>query len=213
MSAHLYTCHQCSKHCTVLTAVCKHVGGWAGCLFKLVAVWCQGVKKLSVPKQPFLLQYNWFAASLAGLRQMTHQTGMCSGLTSPSAWQELLLCNPCRYLSSLERSSPVVLCLSSLLTVSVHVTLVHLAMQKINHFAGMLELCRKKTLARSISAMAARFPGVYQFCPKTYVLPEDLQALWRDFKSPKKGKPKTLILKPDSGSQVSALWHSPCTNL
>ncbi|DBA76353.1 TPA: hypothetical protein ACH3X1_010064 [Trebouxia sp. C0004] len=65
----------------------------------------------------------------------------------------------------------------------------------------MLELCRKKTLARSITAMAALFPGYYQFCPKTYVLPEDLQTLWKDFKSSKKGKPKTLILKPDSGSQ------------
>lgn len=75
-------------------------------------------------------------------------------------------------------------------------------LQKINHFAGMLELCRKKTLARSITAMAALFPGHYHFCPKTYVLPEDLQVLWRDFKSSKKGKPKTLILKPDSGSQV-----------
>jgi len=77
-------------------------------------------------------------------------------------------------------------------------------LQKINHFAGMLELCRKKTLARSITAMAALFPGHYQFCPKTYVLPEDLQTLWKDLKSPKKGKPKTLILKPDSGSQVHA---------
>lgn len=75
-------------------------------------------------------------------------------------------------------------------------------LQKINHFAGMLELCRKRTLARSITAMAALFPGHYQFCPKTYVLPEDLQQLWKDFKSPQKGKPRTLILKPDSGSQV-----------
>jgi len=93
-------------------------------------------------------------------------------------------------------------------------------LQKINHFAGMLELCRKKTLARSITAMAALFPGHYQFCPKTYVLPEDLQTLWKDFKSPKKGKPKTLILKPDSGSQVHAAqrtvvlkpaWAVKCT--
>ena len=78
-------------------------------------------------------------------------------------------------------------------------------LQKINHFAGMLELCRKKTLARNISAMAAQFPGHFQFCPKTYMLPEDLPTLWKDFKSPKKGKPKTLILKPDSGSQVALL--------
>lgn len=66
----------------------------------------------------------------------------------------------------------------------------------------MLELCRKKTLARNISAMATQFPGHFHFCPKTYVLPDDLEALWKDFKGQKKGKPKTLILKPDSGSQV-----------
>lgn len=85
-----------------------------------------------------------------------------------------------------------------------------LCSQKINHFAGMLELCRKKTLARSISAMAAQFLGHFQFCPKTYVLPEDLPALWKDFKCPKKGKPKTLILKPDSGSQVAPSANPSC---
>ena len=83
-------------------------------------------------------------------------------------------------------------------------------MQKINHFAGMLELCRKKTLARNISAMAAQFPGHFEFCPKTYVLPEDLLSLWKDFKSPKKGKTKTLILKPDSGSQVNLHDQAHC---
>lgn len=77
-----------------------------------------------------------------------------------------------------------------------------MCVQKINHFVGMLELCRKRTLAQSISAMAAQFPAQYQFCPQTYVLPEDLQSLLKDFKSNKKGAPKTLILKPDSGSQV-----------
>lgn len=76
------------------------------------------------------------------------------------------------------------------------------SLQKINHFAGMLELCRKRSLAQSISAMAKQFPAQYRFCPQTYVLPEDLQTLLRDFKSNKKGAPKTLILKPDSGSQV-----------
>ena len=69
----------------------------------------------------------------------------------------------------------------------------------------MLELCRKRTLARSISAMAAQFPAQFQFCPRTYVLPEDLQTLLKDFKSSRKGTPKTLILKPDSGSQVQTL--------
>ena len=87
----------------------------------------------------------------------------------------------------------------------------------------MLELCRKRTLARRISAMAAQFPAHYQFCPQTYVLPEDLPSLLKDFKSNKKGAPKTLILKPDSGSQVRstvgmlltlillpALWITAC---
>ena len=69
--------------------------------------------------------------------------------------------------------------------------------QKINHFCGMLELCRKKNMARHMSQMAARLPKLYGFIPRTYQLPEDTMELQRDVRACKKGK--TWILKPDAG--------------
>lgn len=71
--------------------------------------------------------------------------------------------------------------------------------QKINHFCGMLELCRKKNMARHMSQMAARLPKLYGFIPRTYQLPEDTMELQRDVRACKKGK--TWILKPDAGCQ------------
>lgn len=49
------------------------------------------------------------------------------------------------------------------------------ALQKINHFNGMLEICRKKSMARNLAKMAKLFPGHYDFVPKTFLLPNDLQ--------------------------------------
>ena len=169
------------------------------------------------------VQYRRCVHNLGGFRLTMQMNGMCSGLINPSVWQELWQCNQCRYclhrtvlsiagfvLILLDACSEMLPRLGHLesmfghaeFSFNIKIQAMHW-LQKINHFAGMLELCRKKTLARNISAMAAQFPGHFDFCPKTYVLPEDLPSLWRDFKTPKKGKPKTLILKPDSGSQVS----------
>lgn len=49
------------------------------------------------------------------------------------------------------------------------------ALQKINHFNGMLEICRKKSMARNLSKMAKIFPEHYDFFPKTFLLPNDMQ--------------------------------------
>eukprot|EP00983_Pelagomonas_calceolata_P128418 1161510-Pelagomonas_calceolata.AAC.6 len=48
--------------------------------------------------------------------------------------------------------------------------------QKINHFNGMLELCRKKSMARNLSKMCKLFPEHYDFMPRTFSLPIDMQA-------------------------------------
>ncbi len=47
--------------------------------------------------------------------------------------------------------------------------------QKINHFNGMLEICRKKNMARNLMKMARMFPEHYDFFPRTFVLPSELQ--------------------------------------
>jgi tubulin polyglutamylase TTLL6/13 len=62
----------------------------------------------------------------------------------------------------------------------------------------MLEICRKKALARNIAKMASLFAEEYKFVPKSYQLPNALNEFLAEFKPKKK---RTWILKPDSGCQ------------
>jgi hypothetical protein len=68
--------------------------------------------------------------------------------------------------------------------------------QKINHFTGMLEICRKKQLAKNLGRMSALFPEDFTFAPKTFALPVELNEFLDQFKGSKKRK--TFILKPDA---------------
>lgn len=70
--------------------------------------------------------------------------------------------------------------------------------QKINHFPGMLEICRKDLLARNLNRMLRLFPKDYNFFPKTWCLPADLGEV---LSYGRLRKNKTFILKPDAGSQ------------
>ncbi|XP_039189108.1 tubulin polyglutamylase TTLL6 isoform X4 [Crotalus tigris] len=45
--------------------------------------------------------------------------------------------------------------------------------QKINHFPGMTEICRKDLLARNMSRMLKLFPKEFNFFPKTWCLPAE----------------------------------------
>lgn len=74
-------------------------------------------------------------------------------------------------------------------------------LQKINHFYGMLELCRKKAMAKHLAAMAMLQPQQYNFFPLTFTLPDDYAALLADAKS--RGKKQIYIIKPDAGCQVN----------
>ncbi|CAH1173514.1 unnamed protein product [Phaedon cochleariae] len=70
--------------------------------------------------------------------------------------------------------------------------------QKINHFPGMLEICRKDLLARNLNRMLRLFPRDYSFFPKTWCFPADLGDAITYSRTRKN---KTFILKPDAGSQ------------
>ncbi|XP_052793509.1 uncharacterized protein LOC128227235 isoform X4 [Mya arenaria] len=75
--------------------------------------------------------------------------------------------------------------------------------QKINHFPGMSEICRKDLLARNMNRMLKMFPKDYNVFPKTWCLPADYgdyQAYCRQKKN------KTYILKPESGCQGRGIW-------
>eukprot|EP00793_Prasinoderma_coloniale_P000943 PRCOL_00007033-RA len=70
--------------------------------------------------------------------------------------------------------------------------------QRINHFAGMLEICRKKSLAKNLGRMQKLAPDEYGFSPRSFQLPAEMDELLAQFE---RGKRKTFILKPDAGCQ------------
>ena len=74
--------------------------------------------------------------------------------------------------------------------------------QRLNHFHGMLEICRKRSMAAHLQRMAALAPQQYAFFPTTFVLPADLPALLVDAAAA--GRRQAYILKPDAGCQVGA---------
>nr|XP_025037220.1 tubulin polyglutamylase TTLL13P-like [Pelodiscus sinensis] len=45
--------------------------------------------------------------------------------------------------------------------------------QKINHFPGMMEICRKDLLARNLNRMLKLFPKEYNIFPRTWCLPAE----------------------------------------
>ncbi len=91
-------------------------------------------------------------------------------------------------------------------------------LQKINHFTGMLEICRKKALARNLRRVAAKLPASFDFAPQSFVLPEEIEAFSDAVKGNRasaarkgeisgkkkksaKSRATTFILKPDAGCQ------------
>ncbi|XP_051898351.1 tubulin polyglutamylase TTLL13-like [Pristis pectinata] len=75
--------------------------------------------------------------------------------------------------------------------------------QKINHFPGMSEICRKDLLARNLNRMLKLFPKEYNFFPRTWCLPAD----FGDFQAYcRMKKPKTYICKPDCGCQGRGIF-------
>ncbi|CAD7092455.1 unnamed protein product [Hermetia illucens] len=75
--------------------------------------------------------------------------------------------------------------------------------QKVNHFPGMIEVCRKDLLARNLIRMLRLFPAEYNFFPKTWCFPADLGdaiSYSRQYRN------KTFILKPDTGAQGKGIW-------
>ncbi|KAM3828497.1 tubulin polyglutamylase TTLL13 isoform 2-T2 [Vipera latastei] len=75
--------------------------------------------------------------------------------------------------------------------------------QKINHFPGMAEICRKDLLARNLNRMLRLFPKEYCIFPRTWCLPAD----YGDFQAyGRMRKSRTYICKPDSGCQGRGIF-------
>ncbi|ERE79870.1 tubulin polyglutamylase TTLL13 [Cricetulus griseus] len=75
--------------------------------------------------------------------------------------------------------------------------------QKINHFPGMTEICRKDLLARNLNRMQKLYPTEYNIFPRTWCLPAD----YGDFQAyGRQRKTRTYICKPDSGCQGRGIF-------
>jgi len=75
--------------------------------------------------------------------------------------------------------------------------------QKINHFPGMTEICRKDFLARNLNRLQKLFPKDYNCFPKSWCLPAD----YNDFQAYcRTKKNKTFICKPETGCQGKGIF-------
>uniref|UniRef100_A0A672SGL3 Tubulin tyrosine ligase-like family, member 7 n=1 Tax=Sinocyclocheilus grahami TaxID=75366 RepID=A0A672SGL3_SINGR len=73
--------------------------------------------------------------------------------------------------------------------------------QRINHFPGMGEICRKDCLGRNMSKMIKSQPQEYSFIPKTWIFPAECTQFQNYVKELKrKRKQKTFIVKPANGA-------------
>ena len=79
--------------------------------------------------------------------------------------------------------------------------------QKINHFPGMGEICRKDALAKNMMKIQKIFPSDYDFVPKTWTMPQDANTFLNYAKesSKKRKKTKTFIAKPSNGAMGNGI--------
>ena len=77
--------------------------------------------------------------------------------------------------------------------------------QRINHFPGMTNICRKARLAQSLELMRKKFPREYSFFPTTYVLPTNMAIFKTLFASNGQSK-GTYIVKPDGSAQGKGIF-------
>ncbi|KAI9015020.1 tubulin-tyrosine ligase family-domain-containing protein [Gaertneriomyces semiglobifer] len=75
--------------------------------------------------------------------------------------------------------------------------------QRINHFPGMHEICRKDRLARNLERLSRLFPKEANFFPRSWILPVQ----WSDFQLHCKGlRRKCFIAKPNHGCQGKGIF-------
>ncbi|KAM6458589.1 tubulin polyglutamylase TTLL7 isoform 1-T3 [Liasis olivaceus] len=73
--------------------------------------------------------------------------------------------------------------------------------QRINHFPGMGEICRKDFLARNMTKMIRSQPQEYSFVPRTWIFPAEFTQFQNYVKELKrKRRQKTFIVKPANGA-------------
>ena len=76
--------------------------------------------------------------------------------------------------------------------------------QRINHFPGMMEICRKASLSRHLKRMQQACPeGTYDFAPTTWEYPHELESFRRHCRGNPGG---TYIVKPTAGAMGRGIY-------
>ncbi|XP_076339568.1 tubulin polyglutamylase TTLL6-like [Tachypleus tridentatus] len=75
--------------------------------------------------------------------------------------------------------------------------------QKINHFPGMTEICRKDFLARNLNRMCKQFPKDYKFFSRTWLLPSELLQLYVYLNTHRNS---IFIIKPENNCQGRGIY-------
>lgn len=78
--------------------------------------------------------------------------------------------------------------------------------QRVNHFPGMHNLCRKNLFARNMQRMQKRFQEDYDFFPQTWLLPSEMSGFRKYFDAIQKNKKKTFIVKPEASCQGRGIF-------
>ncbi|XP_016987430.2 tubulin polyglutamylase TTLL13-like [Drosophila rhopaloa] len=74
--------------------------------------------------------------------------------------------------------------------------------KNMNHFPGMIEICRKDLISRNLNKMQNAIPAGLQDFSKTWMLPAE----YGDDMNYALNHKRTFILKPDSGAQGRGIW-------
>ncbi|OHS99567.1 hypothetical protein TRFO_33932 [Tritrichomonas foetus] len=70
-----------------------------------------------------------------------------------------------------------------------------------NHFPGMLCIAHKVDLVRLYNKMSRKLPDIYNFHPRSFIIPIELPQLQSYMQSFSKKSERTVIVKPDRGCQ------------
>jgi hypothetical protein len=90
------------------------------------------------------------------------------------------------------------------LSVSEHRVAKMLPFQRVNHFPGMLEICRKVPLSRHLKKMRSVTPsGTYDFVPETWEHPKELETFRKHCKLNPGG---SYIVKPTAGAMGRGIY-------
>ncbi|CAD8061099.1 unnamed protein product [Paramecium primaurelia] len=73
--------------------------------------------------------------------------------------------------------------------------------QYVNRFPGMDLLAHKTQSSFYLNKFAQYFPDEYEFFPKTYIIPDEIDKFQQEYKST-----RTYIAKPDAGSQGDGIY-------